>query len=67
MTTHSEVTDTDPKSRLLWRIEDAVRYLGQAEYNAGTQAGTALHQAALAEATKQEEYLMGLIRQAIYG
>lgn len=57
----------ESKERFLWRCEDAIKSYGRAEYDAGEQAGGSLHKAALQEATRQFDYCISLLHQAVYG
>lgn len=55
------------RERLVWKIENALRYYGNAEYDAGAQQGSDDHKRYLSEATRQQEYVQGLIHQLAYG
>jgi hypothetical protein len=58
--------DQERLERLVWRIQNALRYYGNAEYDAGTQQGTDNHQRYLGEATRQLEYVESLIDKLAY-
>lgn len=58
---------TEGPGTAVWKIEMALRYYGNAEYEAGVQQGTDEHKRYLSEATRQMEYVQGLIHELAYG